>query len=386
MALSKTEADPARATILVVDDMPENLEVIGGLLQPLYTVRVATSGERALRAAHTTPTPDLVLLDIMMPVMDGYAVLAALRESPATRDIPVIFVTAMNADDNEQAGLDLGAVDYITKPIRPAVLQARVRNQLELKRVRDWLQDQNGFLEQEVQRRMRENELVKDVSLHALATLAEARDRDTGQHLVRTQLYIDALGRQLLRTGHYVDELAGGRLERIVRTAPLHDIGKVGIPDHILLKPGRLTADEFEIMKGHARIGAEAIAEAIRRVSREAGRDESGSREALGELRMGQEIAGAHHEKWDGSGYPRGLAGFAIPLSARLMAVADVFDALINARVYKPRLDLDQVDQVMREGRGVHFDPVLVDAYVAIKDEFCAIAVRHADESASNPA
>jgi putative two-component system response regulator len=321
-----------------------------------------------------------------MPVMDGYAVLAALRESPATAEIPVIFVTAMIADENEQAGLDLGAVDYITKPIRPAILQARVRNQLELKRARDWLKDQNGFLEQELQRRMRENELVKDVSLHALATLAEARDQDTGQHLVRTQLYIEALGRELLRTGRYVEELAGGRLERIVRAAPLHDIGKVGIPDHILLKPGKLTPDEYEIMKGHARIGAEAIAEAIRRVSREAGRDETAGREALGALRMGQEIAGAHHEKWDGSGYPLGLAGQAIPLSARLMAIADVFDALTHARVYKASFDPDATDQILWKGRGLHFDPELVDAYMVVKDEFRAIAGRHTDDSSGGPA
>ena len=182
--------------------------------------------------------------------------------------IPVIFVTAMNADENEQLGLDLGAVDYITKPIRPAILQARVRSQLELKRARDWLQDQNGYLEQEVQRRMRENELVRDVTLHALAMLAEARDSDTGYHIERTKSYVEALGRQLLRTDLYVEQLAGGRLEQMIRAAPLHDIGKVGIPDQILLKPGKLTRDEYEIMKDHARIGAEAIAESIRRASR----------------------------------------------------------------------------------------------------------------------
>jgi putative two-component system response regulator len=374
------EPEHGPATILVVDDMPENLEVIGGLLQPHYAVRVANSGERALRAAQTEPRPHLILLDIMMPDMDGYAVLAALRESPATRDIPVIFVTAMSGDENEQFGLDLGAVDYVTKPLRPAILLSRVRNHLELKFARDKLQDWNGSLQREVERRMRENEMVKDVSLHALATLAEARDRDTGNHIVRTRFYVEALGRHLLRCGLYTEELGDGRLDHIVRAAPLHDIGKVGIPDYILHKPGKLTADEFEIMKGHARIGAEAIAEAIRRVSREPGCDEAQGRDALAFLHMAQEIAGAHHEKWDGSGYPLGLRGTAIPLSARLMALADVFDALSHARVYKESFSVEKVDSILLAGRGAHFDPALVDAYGSIRDELYSLCARYPDQ------
>jgi putative two-component system response regulator len=369
----------ARATVLVVDDIAENIEVIGGLLQPLYTVRAACSGERALRAARTLPTPDLILLDVMMPKMDGYAVLAALRESPVTRDIPVIFVTAMCAEENEQLGLDLGAVDYISKPIRPAILLARVRNQLELKRARDRLHDWNGSLQLEVQRRMRENELVRDVTLHALATLAEQRDGETGNHLCRTRSFVHALGAQLLRTNQYVDELAGGQLEQMVRAAPLHDIGKVGIADDILLKPGRLTPDEFEIMKDHARIGAEAIGESIRRAAHDSGQDEATGREALGFLRMAQEIAAGHHEKWDGTGYPLGLAGLAIPLSARLMALADVFDALSTRRVYKEPWDLDQIDAYLRDNAGRHFDPALVEAYASVRHEFRAITEQYAD-------
>lgn len=373
------DAGLARATVLVVDDIPENIEVIGGLLQPLYTVRVACSGERALRVARSMPTPDLILLDVMMPEMDGYAVLAALRESPATRDIPVIFVTAMCGEENEQLGLDLGAVDYISKPIRPAILRARVRNQLELKQARDRLHDWNGSLQLEVQRRMRENELVRDVTLHALATLAEQRDGETGNHLCRTRSFVHALGAQLLRTSQYVDQLADGRLEQIVRAAPLHDIGKVGIPDDILLKPGKLTPVEFEIMKDHARIGAEAIGESIRRASHDSGRDEASGSEALGFLRMAQEIAAGHHEKWDGTGYPLGLAGSAIPLSARLMALADVFDALSTRRVYKEPWDFARIDAYLRENAGRHFDPVLVEAYSAVQHEFRAITERYAD-------
>jgi len=372
-------AADARATILVVDDMPENLEVIGALLQPFYAVRLAQSGEQALRAAREAPVPDLILLDIMMPEMDGYAVLARLRTSPETSAIPVIFVTAMSDDEDEQRGLDLGVADYMHKPMRPAILLARVRNQLELKQGRDRLEDWNGSLQREVRRRMRENELVRDVTLHALATLAERRDGSTGNHLYRTKSFVQALGAQLLRSKRYVDQLDAGQLEQMVRAAPLHDVGKVGIPDEILLKPGKLTAAEFEIMKGHARIGAEAIGDSISRASNESGHDEATTCAALGFLRVAQEIAASHHEKWDGSGYPLGLSGQSIPLAARLMAVADVFDALSTKRVYKDSWDLEQVNDYLRQQSGTHFDPVLVEAYLAIRDEFRTIAEQYVD-------
>jgi len=372
-------AADARATILVVDDMPENLEVIGALLQPFYAVRLAQSGEQALHAAREEPIPDLILLDIMMPEMDGYAVLARLRTSPETSAIPVIFVTAMSDDEDEQRGLDLGVADYMHKPMRPAILLARVRNQLELKQGRDRLEDWNGSLQREVRRRMRENELVRDVTLHALATLAERRDGSTGNHLYRTKSFVQALGAQLLRSKRYVDQLDAGQLEQMVRAAPLHDVGKVGIPDEILLKPGKLTAAEFEIMKGHARIGAEAIGDSISRASNESGHDEATTCAALGFLRVAQEIAASHHEKWDGSGYPLGLSGQSIPLAARLMAVADVFDALSTKRVYKDSWDLEQVNDYLRQQSGTHFDPVLVEAYLAIRDEFRTIAEQYVD-------
>jgi len=372
-------ATDARATILVVDDMPENLEVIGALLQPFYAVRLAQSGEQALRAAREAPVPDLILLDIMMPEMDGYAVLARLRTSPETSAIPVIFVTAMSDDEDEQRGLDLGVADYMHKPPRPAILLARIRNQLELKQGRDRLEDWNGSLQREVRRRMRENELVRDVTLHALATLAERRDGSTGNHLYRTKSFVQALGAQLLRSKRYVDQLDAGQLEQMVRAAPLHDVGKVGIPDEILLKPGKLTAAEFEIMKGHARIGAEAIGDSISRASNESGHDEATTCAALGFLRVAQEIAASHHEKWDGSGYPLGLSGQSIPLAARLMAVADVFDALSTKRVYKDSWDLEQVNDYLRQQSGTHFDPVLVEAYLAIRDEFRTIAEQYVD-------
>ena len=358
----------AQPNILIVDDVPENLSVLGELLQPTYRVRAANSGARALQIANSPPPPDLILLDVMMPGMDGYQVLRELRDNATTRDIPVIFVTAMDGTDDEEKGLDLGAVDYITKPIRPAIVLARVRAQLELKRARDILSDHNAYLEQEVARRMAENQLIQEVSIHALAHLAETRDPETGNHLRRTQEYVRTLARGLKhrpRFSHYLDERTIGQL---AQSAPLHDIGKVGIPDHILLKPGKLTPDEWAIMKTHAEIGAEAIAQAI-----------ADSARPVEFLQIAQEIARGHHEKWDGSGYPRGLAGDGIPISARLMALADVFDALICARVYKPPMPYEEAYSIIVSGSGTHFDPDVVDAFIREFDTFKRIADNYAE-------
>ena len=358
----------AQPNILIVDDVPENLSVLGELLQPTYRVRAANSGARALQIANSPPPPDLILLDVMMPGMDGYQVLRELRDNATTRDIPVIFVTAMDGTDDEEKGLDLGAVDYITKPIRPAIVLARVRAQLELKRARDILSDHNAYLEQEVARRMAENQLIQEVSIHALAHLAETRDPETGNHLRRTQEYVRTLARGLKhhpRFSHYLDERTIGQL---AQSAPLHDIGKVGIPDHILLKPGKLTPDEWAIMKTHAEIGAEAISQAI-----------ADSARPVEFLQIAQEIARGHHEKWDGSGYPRGLAGDGIPISARLMALADVFDALICARVYKPPMPYEEAYSIIVSGSGTHFDPDVVDAFIREFDTFKRIADNYAE-------
>lgn len=368
-------------TILVVDDTGENLTVIGGLLQPFFRVRVANSGMRALKVARSDPRPDLILLDVMMPEMDGYTVLAELRQDPYTRDIPVMFVTAMDGDQDEEYGLSLGAVDYITKPIRPAILLARVRTHLELKDARDWLRDQNGYLEGEVSRRMRENDLIKDVSLNALALLAEKRDNETGNHLYRTQAYVEALMQELQDHPRFRHALSAAQRQLIAKAAPLHDIGKVGIPDQILLKPARLTPEEFEIMKTHSLIGAEAIEAAIERVvgGDRARLDELQGNTPLDFLVVARHIALGHHEKWDGSGYPQGLRGDAIPIPARLMALADVFDALTCKRHYKKAFPLEQAVALLVEGRGTHFDPDVVDAFLAIQDRFADIAQRYAD-------
>ncbi|MDH4462416.1 MAG: two-component system response regulator [Acidovorax sp.] len=378
-------------TVLVVDDTRENLTVIGQLLRAHYNVRVANSGPRALEVVLTHPVPDIILLDVMMPEMDGYAVLDALKKSPQTREIPVIFVTALDAVADEERGLMAGAVDYVAKPIKPAVLLARVRTHLELKAARDWLADQNAYLDAEVQRRMAENELIKDFSLHALATLAEKRDNETGNHLHRTQAYIEALMDYLKGQPRFAAALGQPhQRQQIAKAAPLHDIGKVGIPDAILLKPGKLTPEEFEVMKTHARIGAEAIEEAMQSVLQIGGTDGRGALSAHGELTLhfletARQIASGHHEKWDGSGYPAGLAGDAIPLPARLMAIADVFDALISRRHYKRAFQIEDAVSIIREGRGRHFDPDITDAFLALVPQFTAIADRFSDHADTAP-
>lgn len=359
-----------KTTILIVDDMPENLEVLDGLLRSAgYRVKAANSGRAALRLAADVDAPSLILLDVMMPGMDGYAVLDALLADPATRDIPVIFVTALAGAGDEEAGLARGAVDYITKPLKPLVVLARVRTQLQVKRSRDLMRDQNAWLEHEVARRMTENDRIQAVSIRALAELAETRDQETGAHILRTQIYVRVLAERL--TGHVrlSPILTPDYIDLLARSAPLHDIGKVGIPDQILRKRGKLDAAEWMVMKTHAWLGAQAIERAER---------EGGSPVAF--LSLAKEIAHWHHEHWDGSGYPDALAGDAIPLSARLMALADVFDAMSSRRVYKESFPADEVKRDIIARRGSHFDPDVVDAFVACYGTFIDIAQRYADE------
>jgi putative two-component system response regulator len=355
-------------TVLIVDDSPENLAVLNGLLQPAYRVLAATSGDRALRVAQGAPRPDLILLDVMMPGLDGYQVFERLRDGEGTRDIPVIFITALDGSEAELRGLELGAVDYITKPIVPALVLARVQTQLELKRARDWLKDQNAILEAEVARRMTENDLTQRVSIRALAHLAETRDPETGNHILRTQAYVNRLAVALRAHPRFSAHLDDRYIDLLTRSAPLHDIGKVGIPDHILLKPGKLTPEEWEVMKTHAKIGSDAIERAEQDIEM-----------PLDFLSAAKEIAHWHHEKWDGSGYPDGLAGEAIPVSARLMALADVFDALISARVYKPAFSYEKARDIIAEGRAQHFDPAVCDAFLEAFADFVAIAERYRD-------
>ncbi len=357
-----------KATILVVDDTPDNLSMMSNLLKEDYHVKVANGGEKALQVAMSDSPPDLILLDIMMPGMDGFEVCRRLKRDPQTQNIPVIFLTAKSEVADEQKGLELGAVDYITKPISPPIVMARVKNHLALTMMADFLRDQNEFLELEVARRTREVVAIQDVTILAMASLAETRDSDTGNHIRRTQFYVKVLAEKLRAHPRFAHFMTDANIDMLFKSAPLHDIGKVGIPDRILLKPGRFEPHEFEIMKTHTTLGLNAIEPAEK---------------ALGTnvdfLSFAKTIALSHQEKWDGSGYPQGLAGDAIPIPARLMAVADVYDALISRRVYKDGMSHEKAVEIMFEGRGSHFDADMFDAFVEIQEEFRAIAQRFVD-------
>ncbi len=357
-----------KATVLVVDDTLDNLTLMAGLLKDLYKVKIANSGEKAIKFTQSDSPPDLILLDIMMPGMSGYDVCKILKDDPKTRHIPIIFLTAMTATEDEKKGLEMGAADFITKPINPPIVMTRVATQLQVKAAADFLKDQNAYLEAEVAKRTEELSAVQDVTIMAMASLAETRDSDTGNHIRRTQYYVKALAEKLSTHYRFRDYLSGKAIDTLFKSAPLHDIGKVGIPDRILLKPGKFTPEEFEIMKSHTSLGRDAIVRAEQQLNLK-----------VDFLNCAKEIAYYHQEKWNGSGYPTGASGDAIPISARLMAVADVYDALISRRVYKDGMTHEKAVGILVEGKGSHFDPDIVDAFLALQDEFRAIALRYAD-------
>jgi len=359
-----------KPSLLLVDDAPEILDVLRQLLGGEYRLKVAVNGARALKIAQGAEPPDLIVLDVMMPEMDGYEVCRRLKADPATARIPVIFLSARDQVFDETRGFQVGAVDYVTKPVIPEILKARVQAHVELKLAREEIERHNTQLEQKVQERTAELAQTQEVTIQSLAALAETRDMDTGLHIVRTGRYVRALAEKMAAHPRYAAALTPANIELICKSAALHDIGKVGIPDHILLKPGPLTPEEFDRMKQHADLGAQAIEKAERMM----GVDHSNSF-----LRYAREIAQTHQEKWDGSGYPRGLKGEAIPVSGRLMAIADVYDALISRRVYKEPLSHEQAVERIGAGAGTHFDPDLVAGFIAIKDEFKRIAEQFAD-------
>jgi putative two-component system response regulator len=356
-----------KPTILVVDDTPDNLTLMFALLKNRYKVKLANSGEKAIKLAREAP-PDLILLDIIMPGLSGYDVCKILKVDPVLRQIPIIFLTAMSATEDERKGLELGAADFITKPINPPIVLARVETQLQNKAATDFMRDNNEYLEAEVQRRGRDLAAIQDVTILAMASMAETRDNDTGNHIRRTQHYVRLLATRLKEHPRFGPFLAERTIDILFKSAPLHDIGKVGIPDRILLKPGRFEPHEFEIMKTHCKLGRDAIQRA---------EDQLGLEVEF--LKFAKEIAYYHQEKWDGSGYPEGLAGDFIPISARLMAVADVYDALISRRVYKEGMPHEKAVAIISEGRGTHFDPDMVDAFLGISDQFHAVALHYAD-------
>ena len=353
----------AKPAVLIVDDAPDNIALISSLLKETYRVKAATSGELALSLVEGSSPPDLVLLDIVMPGMDGYEVCRRMKANPASADIPVIFLTARSEAPDEEKGLGLGAIDYITKPISPPIMLARIRTHLRLKSVSDFLKDKNAYLESEVARRTEEIGMVQDATMIALGSLAETRDNETGNHIRRTQCYIRALAEKLADHPRFRKQLNAENIQLLYKSAPLHDIGKVGIPDTILRKAGKLDEKEFEIMKRHTVLGRDAIL---------AAEDRLDSPNTF--LAMARELAWSHHERWDGKGYPRGLAGDDIPLPGRLMAIPDVYDALISKRVYKKAYTHEEAVDFIKAGDGKQFDPDILEAFLEISDTFRDIA------------
>jgi putative two-component system response regulator len=337
-------------TVLVVDDRPENVEVLDSILSGEYQVRFALSGEKALQVALESP-PDLVLLDIMMPGMDGYTVCRALKEHPVTADVPVIFVTALEEEQDEARGLELGAVDYITKPVGRAVVLARVRTHIAL-------HNQNRILEQRVQERTAQLEESQHEIIRRLGRAAEYKDNETGLHVLRMSHYTRLVAQSL--------ELDDETVDLLFQAAPMHDVGKIGVPDRILLKPGPLDPDEWEAIKKHPAIGAAII-----------GQHDSPL------LEMARTIALTHHEKWNGKGYPHGLAGEDIPLPGRIVAIADVFDALTSDRPYKNAWSFQDATDLIRRESGHHFDPVIVEAFLKVESEVRQIRDQWAEADGS---
>lgn len=338
-----------KQTVLVVDDTPENIELLCEALESNYRTRIAVNGEKALRIAFSDSKPDLILLDIMMPGMNGYEVCRALKENPETRRIPVIFVTAMGESKDEQKGLELGAVDYITKPISPPIVCARVKTHLAL-------YDQTRELERMVRLRTQDLENTRKQIIHRLGCASELKDNETGKHIIRMSHYSRLIGQ-----ASGMDEAS---VEILASAAAMHDVGKIGIPDYVLLKPGKLDDKEWEIIRKHPEMGAEIIGQH---------QDEL--------LQAAYTVALTHHEKWDGSGYPHGIRGTEIPLLGRIVAIADVFDALTSDRPYKSAWGIEEALRLIEEGAGTHFDPDLIAAFKSVLPEIRMIKEEYAEES-----
>ena len=333
-----------KQTVLVVDDAPENIDILVGTLKEKYNVKAAINGEMAIKIAQAKP-PDIILLDIVMPEMDGYEVCRQLKADYITRHIPIVFVTAKIEVEDELKGLELGAVDYITKPISPPVVLARVRTHLAL-------HDQNLELDRKVRLQTKQIHETRLQIIQKLGKAAEFKDNETGLHVIRMSKYSHLLA---IAAG-----LSESDADLLMNAAPMHDIGKIGIPDDILKKPGKLTFDEFEIMKTHCQIGADVIG------------DDSSEL-----LQLAKQIALTHHEKWNGSGYPNKLAGEEIPLPGRIVAIADVFDALTSVRPYKKAWTTEEAVALIEKEAGEHFDPVLVQLFlqslpkiISIKEQY----------------
>ncbi|MDO9451444.1 MAG: two-component system response regulator [Stagnimonas sp.] len=340
-------SDPTKPVVLVVDDTPFNIDVLRGVLSSAYTLKVATNGEKALALANSHPQPELVLLDVMMPGMDGYEVCRRLKLEDRTRNIPVVFVTSMSEVEDERKGFESGGVDYITKPVSPPLVQARVATHLRL-------YAHERHLTELVKARTQELEQTRLEIIRRLGRAAEFKDDETGQHVIRmshyTRILAEACG------------MAPDDVEVLFNAAPMHDIGKIGIPEAILLKPDKLDEEEWKVMRKHPAIGAGII-----------------GRHAHPLLHTARIVALTHHEKWDGSGYPRGLSGEQIPLSGRIVAIADVFDALTSERPYKKAWPVEEAVALLKNNAGSHFDPTLIALFIACLPDVMKVRAMYAD-------
>ena len=339
--------DNNRKHILVVDDIVENIDVLFNVLKDDYEVLAAKNGRQALKLADNDNPPDLILLDVMMPELDGFEVCKILKESFSTKNIPVIFVTSKDDEVDENKGFSIGAMDYITKPVRPSVVLSRVKTQLAL-------HDQRKHLEDLVKERTLELEATRLNIIRKLGKAGEFKDNETGLHVIRMSKYAQLIGKAM---GMSSDES-----ELLLNVVPMHDIGKIGIPDKILLKPGKLDSDEWCIMQSHTQIGADIL-----------GQDKS---EILREARI---CAFSHHEKWDGNGYPEGLSGTDIPLYGRIAAVSDVFDALTSERPYKKAWSVDDTLKLLEYEKEKHFQPELIDSFLEVLPDVLKIKSEFSD-------
>ena len=340
--------------VLVVDDTETNIDILVDILSDLYEVSVALDGESALESV-ISDQPDIILLDVMMPGIDGHEVCQRLKNNPETTHIPIIFVTAKTETEDESKGFALGAVDYITKPISPSVVLARVKTHLQLKQAQESLKDQNRVLEQAVAQRTQELEETRLEIILKLGRAAEFKDTETGLHVIRMSHYSSILGQAAGMKEH--------QAKLLLNAAPMHDIGKIGIPDAVILKPGKLTSEEFAIIQTHPTIGADIIGQQNSEL-----------------LQMAHSVALNHHEKWNGKGYPNGLKGEEIPLVGRIVAIADVFDALTSVRPYKTAWSTERAFNLIKEDSGNHFDPKLASIFLQCQTDILKIKNQFEEE------
>ena len=349
-----------RKIIMLVDDNAANLATGKEMLKETYRVYPVPSGEILLDLLDDV-YPDMILLDIEMPEMDGFEIMKRLKKNARWSEIPVIFLTARSDEDSEYEGLSLGAIDYVSKPFSAPLLKKRIENHLTSQSQKRKLKHFNDNLSELVQKKITQVNHLQTMILSTISGLVECRDDITGGHIVRTQKYLKILVDKMLEDGVYLDEVSSWDLDFLLPSAQLHDVGKIAITDAILNKPGPLTPEEFEIMKTH-------VAEGIKAIRKVEGAEDDPS--FLKHVRL---IVGSHHEKWDGGGYPNGLKGMDIPLEGRLMAIADVYDALISKRPYKNPLSTHEACRIIEDGSEKHFDPALVEVFRKVEDKFAEV-------------